>query len=80
MKLKIENFEIEIKAKSKNSNRFNKEDTLKVLNMLAIAFYNSRQRNEFEGYEALAKRDYENSIIINDFLDSNGFFDDIRNM
>lgn len=79
MKLTIDNYEIEIKAKSRYSNRFNKNDTLDLLNILAIAFSNSRQRNELEGYEALAKRDNKNFYNINDFLDSNGFFDDLRN-
>ena len=79
MKLTINNYEIEIKAKSSYSNRFNKNDTLNLLNILAIAFFNSHQRNELEGYTASANRDYENSNNIHDFLDSNGFYDDLRN-
>lgn len=79
MKLTIDNYEIEIKAKSSYSNRFNKNDTLDLLNILAIAFSNSRQRNEIKGYTALANRDDENYNNIHDFLDSNGFFDDLRN-
>ena len=38
MKLTIENYEVEIKAKAKHHERANKEDVMCLLNLIDIAF------------------------------------------
>lgn len=79
MTIKIDSYEVEIKAKGRYSNRFNKNDTMDFLNFLSMAFSNARNYHESQGYESLAELDNECSDNIYNFLDSLGFYDELRN-
>ncbi len=59
MKLTIGIYEVEIKAKSVFSDRFNKEDTESLLTSMMVAFGDSATFNKMEGFPLTSERHKE---------------------
>ena len=74
MKIIIDGYEIEIKAKSAGKNRYNKTDTMFVLNTLTMLAYEASYSYDNVGCNSLANyaRDIANTIY--DLLDKNGHY------
>ena len=82
----IDGYEVEIKAKSEFSKRFNKEDTLNLLNTINVwqgaeadraqARYNETGEECYKNY---SKRVYEKCSKLHKFLDSFGIYDKFKN-
>ena len=74
MKVKFDSFEIEIKAKGVYSTeKFNKYDTLAVLNYISILCSEAGDWNEEHGYNAKAYR--ENGRALYEFCKSEGLYE-----
>ena len=78
MKIIIDGCEVEIRAKAQGKPRYNKEDTMYVLNTLSILASEASRNFEKEGCDALAKKSQEVADMIYNLLDSNGLFDSIK--
>ena len=74
MKVMINGYEVEIKAKGEFAERFNKEDTKAVLNLLSI--YASEAANRYEEIEmnALKRIAKEAHKSIFEALDKTGYY------
>lgn len=73
MRVKICDYEIEVKAKDWDSNRFNKQDTLSFLCALCVDLIqakNSYEKEELTGCEDCAQRSIDNIRAI---LDENHY-------
>lgn len=74
MKVIIEGYEVEIKAKFMTSNRYNKKDTMSVLNTLAMYASDSIERCSDLGYPALERTARKTRDNIMDTLDALGYY------
>ena len=54
MKVKIDTYEVEIRAKDYDSTRFNKQDTMSLLCHLCVELINARDNYETHGYDGCA--------------------------
>lgn len=74
MKLRIGDYEVEVKAKNAYSKRFNKKDTMAVLNLLAIYAAEASNRYEVINMNALQRMAKEVHNNIFQKLDSMGYY------
>ena len=74
MRVMIGEFEVEIKAKRMSDVRFNKKDTMYLLNDIAIAFCESSENNRNGGYIPLAENDEKIWKQIHNQLDELGAY------
>ena len=82
MLVMIDGYEVEIKAKSEFNNRFNKEDTLNLLNTINIWQYSEAEITEKkyketgkECYKRVSDNRFEKCKKLHDFLASFGLYD-----
>lgn len=85
MKVMIDGYEVEIKAKSEFSNRFNKEDTLSLLNTINIWQYSEAEISENkyketgkECHKRVSELRYKKCAKLHDFLASFGIYDEFN--
>ena len=74
MKITIGGCKVEIKAKSAGKNRYNKTDTMIVLNTLAMLAYEASHSYDNVGCEHLANDARNLANTIYDLLDKNGYY------
>lgn len=79
MKIMINGYEVEIKAKFTlngkiDDARFNKQDTMAVINQLCIWATESAERYEMMGFNALARNAREDYKGMNGELEARGYF------
>ena len=74
MKLTIGDYEVEIKAKSAYATKANKNDTMNLLNELAIALSEAYLRDKELGLFGMANANKELHDDIYNFLDKNGAY------
>ncbi len=71
MKINFDGFEVEIKAKGLYGNRFNKRDTMSVLNTISIMAFESSKVNGMKSWDKIGKEIYnvlrENNCYNNNF-------------
>lgn len=77
MKLTIENFEIEIKAKKKGQKRSSQKETLNFLCNLEGMYY-SLSNSTFKDYPGLSKQYERIGLNIHDELDKHGYYDEYK--
>ena len=78
MKIKIGDYEVEIKAKGVyNKEKFNKQDTMSFLNELSIVYTDSSKFNMGQGYQALAKCYNESGKEIYETLVTLGLYENL---
>ena len=73
MKVKINTYEVEVKAKDWDSNRFNKQDTLSFLCHLCVELINARDNYEAHGYEGCSGATQQSIDNIRALLDENHY-------
>ena len=78
MKITINGYEVEIKAKYKASDKMNQRDTMAVLNQISIWAGESKYRFIQNGCVHLAEIAGEAHNAIYDALDAKGYFDDVK--
>ena len=78
MKITINGYEVEIKAKYKASDRMNQKDTMAVLNQISICAGESKYRFQQSGCNRLAETAGEAQHTIFDALDARGYFDNVK--
>lgn len=74
MKIIIDGCEVEIKAKSAGKNRYNKTDTMFVLNTLSMLAYEAARSYDNVGCDHLANEARNLASTIYDTLDKNGLY------
>lgn len=74
MKIIIDGCEVEIRAKSAGKNRYNKTDTMYVLNTLSILAHEASINYDNLGYNSLANKARDVADMIYDLLDKNGLY------
>lgn len=74
MKLTIDNLEVEIKAKGIYGDRFNKKDTIVLLNKISLLASKAADYYSETKFDALQKEANDISDEIYDFLDSIGAY------
>lgn len=74
MKIIIDGCEVEIKAKSAGKNRYNKTDTMHVLNKLSLLAYEAAINYDNVGCNSLANKARYVADMIYDLLDKNGLY------
>lgn len=78
MKIIIDGCEVEIRAKDQGKPRYNKEDTMYVLNTLSILAREASRNFEKEGSIVFARKSQAVADMIYDLLDRNGLYDTIK--
>lgn len=73
MKVKIDSYEVEVKAKGWDSNRFNKQDTLSFLCHLCVELINARDNYEEKGLDGCAGATQQSIDNIHVLLDENHY-------
>lgn len=73
MKVKIDSYEVEVKAKGWDSNRFNKQDTLSFLCHLCVELINARDNYEENGFDGCASATQQSIDNIRTLLDENNY-------
>ena len=76
MKLNIDGFEVEIKAKMTGNDRANKTDTMYFLNKISIWASEAAKHERTEGFITLAESYETAGEIIYDTLEAAGFYKD----
>lgn len=77
MKLTINGFEIDIKARHTEINkRMNAEDTKWILNTIAMIAYDAASDRRHNGYNAIAEEAVEIATDIHDYLESLKYFEE----
>lgn len=74
MKIIIDGYEVEIKAKSAGKNQYNETDTMFVLNTLASLAFKASFSYDKEGYVYLANDASNLASTIYNLLDKNGYY------
>ena len=77
MKIIIDGFEIEVKAKKINSDRYNKGDTMMVLNKVSLLAFEASRTYEEERVYALADDSRTISETLYNMLKDQGMYDNI---
>ena len=78
MKVMIEGFEVEIKAKAAGSGkRMNKQDTMRIMNLLSIWAFEAGEHYRKNGCTALEKGAKETAEVIYKMLEAEGCYDNI---
>ena len=73
MKVKINTYEVEIRAKDYDSIRFNKQDTMSLLCHLCVELINARDNYEAHGYDGCAGVTQRSIDSIRALLDENHY-------
>lgn len=73
MKVKIDSYEVEVKAKGWNSNRFNKQDTLSFLCHLCVELINARDQYEAKNLDGSRNATQKDISAIRAILDENNY-------
>ena len=74
MTVMIDGYEVEIKAKGETAEKFNKADTMAVLNLISIYAAEASNRYETIGMNALQRNAKEAHNNIFEKLDSMGYY------
>lgn len=74
MKIIIDGCEVEIKAKSVGKKRYNKTDTMYVLNTLSLLAHEASINYDNVGCNSLANKARDVADMIYDVLDKNGLY------
>ena len=74
MKVIIGGYEVEIKAKKYAGGRFNKEDTMEVLNRLSVYALKAEENYQDAGFPGIARAARNDKRNIAAVLMSNGFY------
>lgn len=74
MKIQINGYEVEIKAKWENAKRFNKADTMLVLNLISIYAAEAAARYETLGTDTLQRMARQVQDNIYATLEANGYY------
>lgn len=74
MKVKVNGYEVEIKARDLSKDRATKKATLEFLNDLAILAIDSKEHNEELGYKSLAEEAENYRKAFYDVCDKNGLY------
>lgn len=74
MKININGYDVEIKAK-KYTERFNKVDTLTLLNYLSILIDESAELDMERGFNKVAEFKHEDSLAIYELCKEQGLYD-----
>lgn len=75
MKIIIDHCEIEIKAKKIGESKYNKQETMYILNMFSLYAHEAAQRYRKDRLNGIARQAEEVSEMIYDVLDTNRFYD-----
>ena len=78
MKVIIDGYEVEIKAKKIGKNKANIKDTMHIVSEIEGGLWDSARLFDKEGFENLARATREDAVSIHNVLDSYGYFDNIR--
>ena len=78
MKVIIDGYEVEIKAKKIGKNKANIKDTMHILSELEGWAWGFAGKAQQEGFNYMAKAIRNDALSIHKTLDSYGFFDNIR--
>lgn len=78
MKVIIDGYEVEIKAKKVGKNKANIKDTMHILSMIEGWAWDSANLSDREGFPILANATRKEASHIHETLDSYGYFDNIR--
>lgn len=78
MKVIIDGYEVEIKAKKVNTRKNNTKDTMHILSKLEGWAWETAGHMEKEGYKILADATRKEASSIHDTLGSYGYFDSVR--
>ena len=78
MKIVIDGCEIEIKARMQGKTRYNKDDTMCVLNTISVIAHEASCNFKKEGSPLFAKKSQEVADMIYNLLDSNRLYDTIN--
>lgn len=76
MTIMIDGFEVEIKARGFGKERYNKADTMYLLNTISLWAGEAAEKWSREGSEAIAKDARHNSNAIYKFLEGKGLYKD----
>lgn len=74
MKITINDYEIEIKARKPLGGKFNKKDTMDLLNLISLYASEAARQWDAEGADALAEMAQDDSDMIYKALDANGLY------
>ena len=74
MKIKIDNFEIDIKAKRDTSDKYNREDTFYFLNMVSMAFSEASEHYEMLKLFGLQKEFHQIDMEIFQYLKDRNYY------
>lgn len=78
MKVIIDGYEVEIKAKKVGKNKANIKDTMHILSELEGWAWGFAGKAQQEGFKHMALAIRDDASSIHDTLDSCGYFDNIR--
>lgn len=80
MKLKIDSYEVEIKARNLNTQKekMNQEDAMSFLVQLSLWAFEASESYRRDGYNALEKSAMNASKEIHEVLEEEGYFDKYR--
>lgn len=78
MKVVIDGYEVEIKARKVGENKTTTKDTMHILSEIEGWAWESARLREKEGYAILARATRKEASSIHDTLNSCGYFDKIR--
>ena len=78
MKVIIDGYEVEIKAKKVGKNKATIKDTMHIVSEIEGRLWDSARLFDKEGFENLARVTREDASNIHNVLDSYGYFDNIR--
>lgn len=73
--IKLENYTVEVNAKSTYNEKNSKEQTMYFLNELSIVYSQAAEFNSGNGWQAIAKDYQKKAIAIHDMLAEMGFYD-----
>jgi len=73
MKVKIDTYEVEIRAKDYDSSRFNKQDTLSFLCHLCVELINAKDYYKAHGYDGCAGVTQRSIDNIHALLEENNY-------
>ena len=73
MRVKIHEYEVEVKAKGYDSTRFNKQDTLAFLCCLCVELINAKDHYKEEGFDACMGETQRDIDAIRTILEENNY-------
>lgn len=77
MRISIDKYEVEIRARRIGEGKYNKQDTMYILNMFSLYAHKAATRYREVKLNGLARQAEEVAEMIYTVLESNGLYDDI---